>query len=61
MFTKSSPKDVFAVLFVNGGTPMKIAPSKKIMWLKRPFLSENSDSAVFVRPLPANDDEFWEN
>ena len=29
MFTKSSPKDVFAVLFVNGGTPMKIAPSKK--------------------------------
>ena len=28
IFTKSSPTDVFAVLFVNGGTPVKIHPPK---------------------------------
>jgi len=29
-FPNSSPLDVFAVLFVNDGTPLKIAPPKKI-------------------------------
>jgi len=29
IFTKSSLTDVFAVLFINGGTPMKIAPPEK--------------------------------
>jgi len=32
IFTKSSLTDVFAVLFINGGTPMKIAPPPRKKW-----------------------------
>jgi len=39
IFTESSPKDIFAVLFINVDTPTQSAPSppKKIGGLKRPF------------------------
>jgi len=49
IFTKSSLKNVFAVLLVNGGTRTKFAPPpKKIIVAKNVhFWSEHSDSAVF--------------
>jgi len=40
---------------------MKIPPQKRIEGAKRPFLSENSDSAVFERLLRGNEEEFWDN
>jgi len=53
--------DVFVVLFINGGTPLK-SPSQKILGLKTStFWIENSYFAVFGRPLCRNDEEFWEN
>ena len=57
--TKSLPRDVFAVSFVNGGTPIN-RPLKKLA-AKSSSLSENSNSAVFGRPLRENDEVFWEN
>jgi len=40
--------------------PMKIAPPAKGAQNVH-FWSENSDSAVFRRPLHENEEEFWEN
>jgi len=64
IFTKSSPADVLAVLFVTDGTAMKIGLPKNSLGLKSKnvrFWCENSDSAVFGRPLRRNEEEFWEN
>jgi len=40
---------------------MKIGFPKVFWGPKRQFLSENSYSADFGRPLRANEEEFWEN
>ena len=57
IFTKSSPADVFAVLFVNANTYMKVASSEdKPGGQNVHFSSENSDSAVFGRPLRGNEE-----
>ena len=37
IFTKSSPADLFVVLFINGGTPQKSAPPPIFVGTKRPF------------------------
>ena len=47
IFTKSSPKDAFAVLFVNGCIPMKIDLPQNFGAQNLPFWSENSDSTSF--------------
>jgi len=63
IFTESSPKDIFAVLFINVDTPTQSAPSppKKLGGSNVHFLSENSHSTVFGWPLRRNEEEFWEN
>jgi len=49
-FTKSSPKDVFALSFVNGSTSGKSVPRKTFLEAQKVhFMSENSDSTVFER------------
>ena len=63
IFTKSSPKDVFVVLFSNGGAPMKFGSPKNFGGFKMSshFLSENSNSAFFERPLHGNEEQFLKN
>jgi len=58
IFTKSSPTDVFAVLFVTGGIPEKSAPpqKKKMGGPKSPFLDPK-----FRLTLHGNENEFWES
>jgi len=56
-----SPTNVFAVLFVNDGTPMKISPPKFLGPKTSIYWSENSNAVIFERPLHRNEKEFLEN
>jgi len=56
-----SPTNVFAVLFVNDGTPMEISPPKFLGPKTSIYWSENSNAVIFERPLHRNEKEFLEN
>ena len=61
IFTKSLPTNVFAVFSLMVVLPWKLPPPKKKMDAQSVhFWSENSDSAVFERPLRGNEEELCE-
>ena len=60
IFTKPSPKYAFAVLFVDGGTPMNIGPLN-FGGLKRPFFGEKFRLLYLRTAAVRNEEEFWEN
>jgi len=56
--TKSSPTDVFAVLFINSDTPMTVGSPKNLGPKTSTFWSKHSDSTIFGWLLRGNDEEF---
>ena len=59
-FTKSSSPDVFLVLFISGGTPMKIVPLKKNFGAQNVhFLEQQFLLSIFGRLL-GNKEVFWQ-